>query len=73
MAGQIRLTAPPNGRHQYSDLAYQLLGEIVTRATGMPFRRYLREAVLDPLGMTATAFRPLPGAFPDGRLSSRNS
>lgn len=59
-ASAITVTLPPNAQHKYSDLAYQLLGEIVTRVSGIPYPRYLKEAILEPLGMTATAFPPLP-------------
>jgi CubicO group peptidase (beta-lactamase class C family) len=59
-ASEIAVTLPPHARHKYSDLAYQLLGEIVTRVSGMPYPRYVREAILDPLGMSATGFPPLP-------------
>jgi len=59
-AAEIRVQFPPHARHQYSDLAYQWLGEIITRASGTPYPRYIREAILDPLGMTATGFPPLP-------------
>jgi CubicO group peptidase (beta-lactamase class C family) len=59
-ASEISVKLPPHARHKYSDLAYQLLGEIIARASGMPYPRYLREAILDPLGMPATGFPPLP-------------
>jgi CubicO group peptidase (beta-lactamase class C family) len=59
-AAGISVQFPPHARHQYSDLAYQWLGEIITRASGIPYPRYVREAILDPLGMTATGFGPLP-------------
>src|SRR6266581_1057481 len=36
-AGDIVLKLPPNGQHKYSDLAYQLLGEIVTLVSGIPY------------------------------------
>ena len=39
---------------QYSNLAYLLLGEIVADVSGMPYEDYLREQVLDPLGLDAT-------------------
>jgi CubicO group peptidase (beta-lactamase class C family) len=58
-AAEIRLQFPPHARHGYSDLAYQWLGEIVTRASGTPYPQYVREAILEPLGMTATGFPPL--------------
>jgi len=64
-AGQIRLQFPPHARHGYSDLAYQWLGEIVTRASGTPYPEYVRGAILDPLGLTATGFPPLPAVSPD--------
>ena len=45
-AGEIRVQFPPHARHQYSDLAYQWLGEIITRVSGTPYPRYIREAIL---------------------------
>jgi CubicO group peptidase (beta-lactamase class C family) len=59
-AAEISMQLPPHAQHKYSDLAYQWLGEIVTRVSGTPYPRYVREAILDPLGMTATGFPPLP-------------
>jgi CubicO group peptidase (beta-lactamase class C family) len=61
--GEIVLRVAPNAAHKYSDLAYQLLGAIVTRVSGVPYSRYLRESVLDPLGMSATGFEPLAGTL----------
>ena len=66
--GDIVLMLPPNLQHKYSDLAYQLLGEIVTRVSGIPYPRYVRDLILDPLGMSATGFEPL-----DGPLLSRRA
>ena len=57
--GDIVVMVPPNVQHKYSDLAYQLLGEIVTRVSGIAYPRYVRELILDPLGMSATGFEPL--------------
>jgi len=57
--GDIVVMLPPNAQHKYSDLAYQLLGEIVTRVSGIPYPRYVRDLILDPLGMSATGFEPL--------------
>jgi serine-type D-Ala-D-Ala carboxypeptidase/endopeptidase len=60
-ASQIRVQFPPHARHSYSDLAYQWLGEIVTRASGTPYPEYVRGAILDPLGLAGTGFPPLAG------------
>jgi CubicO group peptidase (beta-lactamase class C family) len=59
----IVLMLAPNVQHKYSDLGYQLLGEIVTRVSGIPYHQYVRELILDPLGMSATVFEPLDGAL----------
>lgn len=60
LAAEIPVQFPPHAQHNYSNLAYQWLGEIITRVSGTPYPRYIREAILDPLGMTATGFQPLP-------------
>jgi CubicO group peptidase (beta-lactamase class C family) len=68
-ASDIVLTLPPNRQHKYSDIAYQLLGEIVTRVSGTPYPRYVQESILDPLGMSATAFEPLEQPLLDRRAT----
>ncbi|QYN32309.1 beta-lactamase family protein [Pseudonocardia sp. DSM 110487] len=47
--------APGAGRH-YSDLGFMLLGQVVATAAGAPLPDALRELVLDPAGLTQTAF-----------------
>ncbi len=64
-AGSIGVKVPPESQHKYSDLAYQLLGEIVTRVSGVPYPRYVTESILAPLGMLATSFEPLAGPLKD--------
>jgi CubicO group peptidase (beta-lactamase class C family) len=56
---EIATTVPPSTQQKYSNLAFQLLGEIVTRASGVPYRDYVRTQILEPLGMAATTFEPL--------------
>jgi CubicO group peptidase (beta-lactamase class C family) len=67
--GRIVVALPPNVQHKYSDLAYQLLGEIVTRVSGIPYPRYLRDRILDPLGMPSTGIEPLDGPLPGRRAA----
>ena len=59
-AADISLTVPPNTQWKYSNLGYQLLGELVARVSGMTYARYIRSRILTPLKMTATALDPLP-------------
>ena len=57
---EIGTRIPPNLQQKYSNLAYQLLGEIVARVSGRSYVEVVQERILDPLGMTSTAFAPLP-------------
>ena len=59
---------PPLARWKYSNLGYQVLGEVVARASGIPYRRFVTERVIGPLGMRSTAFDP--SRFPRARLTS---
>ena len=52
------LVYPPGSRSTYSDLGILLLGEILERTAGQPLEAFVRERVLDPLGMRDTMFRP---------------
>jgi len=49
---------PPGTQVIYSDLNAILLGEIVRRVTGEPLDAFVARAVLEPLGLTETRFRP---------------
>ena len=50
--------SPPGLRFVYSDINFELLGEIVRRLSGKPLDEYARENIFQPLGMTETTFRP---------------
>ncbi|WP_330328396.1 beta-lactamase family protein [Streptomyces sp. NBC_00536] len=53
--GELPLSYQPGERWQY-DLSNEVLGVLVARVTGRPLETFLRERVLDPLGMKDTAF-----------------
>ncbi len=50
----IPFSNPPGVAYEYSNYGFALLGRIVSRASGMPYRDYLRSRVLQPLGLSAT-------------------
>jgi CubicO group peptidase (beta-lactamase class C family) len=52
--------SPPARRRIYGNAAFERLGELVAERAGLPFADYLREAVLEPLAMTATDLRGSP-------------
>ena len=49
---------PPRAAWHYSNLAYALLGHVVARVSGTPFRDYVQEQLLGPLDLTRTTWRP---------------
>ena len=54
----------PGEQYEYSNWNYVLLGEIISRASGMPFAEYMQTNILDPLEMTQASFadyHTLPG------------
>lgn len=61
LAAQLReeyTAAPPGVVYSYSNVGYTLLGHVVQTASGQDFARYMREALLDPLGMQRSSFQP---------------
>ncbi len=52
--GQISFSNPPGLAYEYSNLGFALLGRIVTKVSGMPYQRYIRENIWRPLGMTTS-------------------
>jgi CubicO group peptidase (beta-lactamase class C family) len=53
--GTLPLMYQPGERWQYH-ISHDVLGVLVARITGQPFETFLRERVLDPLGMNDTGF-----------------
>jgi CubicO group peptidase (beta-lactamase class C family) len=45
------LSSPPGTKFRYSNIGYWLLGPIIERASGVPFPQYVRDRVLQPLGI----------------------
>lgn len=55
--------SPPGRRRIYSNRGIEVAADHVARAAGMPFAVYVKEAVLEPLGMAATTVgNPAHGA-----------
>ena len=62
------LDFPPGTEHRYSNSNYVTLGVIVENVSGLPFRDFIRQNILDPLGMDHTSYDPFELDFPDKAL-----
>ncbi|RNB91228.1 class A beta-lactamase-related serine hydrolase [Brevibacillus fluminis] len=52
----IELLGAPGSEFSYSNDAYALLGAIIERASGQPYEDYVKEHILEPLGLTRSVF-----------------
>ncbi len=48
------LVLPPQTRLAYSNYGYAVAGQLVQQVSGVPYPKYLRDNLLQPLGLTAT-------------------
>src|SRR5215471_16768388 len=50
----LSFSTPPGQQFEYSNLGFVLLGQIVSKVSGVPFQKYVTERILRPLGMLDT-------------------
>ena len=63
LPGQENVLATEN-RWKYSNLAFSLAGEVVMAVSGQEYGEYVRQHVLEPLGMTSTYIESPPADHP---------
>ena len=56
--GEAEQVLPPSTAWHYSNLAYALLGHVVTRVSGQQFHDYVRERLFGPVGLEQTTWGP---------------
>jgi CubicO group peptidase (beta-lactamase class C family) len=54
MQRQQGLNFPVGRKHEYSHSDYNLLADVIERASGMPYGEFLAQQIFRPLGMTGT-------------------
>ena len=54
--GEAEQVLPPGARFHYSNLAFALLGVVVEAASGISYADYVRQRVLEPLGLHRLTF-----------------
>jgi len=52
--GDRSLIAEPGARMQYSNMAFEVLGDVIAKVSGMTFEDYVRRNILEPLGMKSS-------------------
>jgi CubicO group peptidase (beta-lactamase class C family) len=52
----LTFTRAPAIAFEYSNLGFALLGRIVTNVSGRPYKDYIEQTIMRPLGMTATGY-----------------
>ncbi|HVO09123.1 MAG TPA: serine hydrolase [Vicinamibacteria bacterium] len=62
------LEQEPGTRFVYSDVGFEVLGELVRAVSGEPLDRYAARVVFAPLGMVDTEFRPQQDGIGHGRI-----
>lgn len=65
--GEVRVAIPPSSAAKYSNLGFDLLGEVVARHNGCDFEEALQRRILRPLGMVSTT------CFPAGEAAARRA
>lgn len=67
MAGGIPFSTAPGTAYEYSNYGFAILGRIVATVSGLPYPRYVKERILDPLGMGVTTLEA--ASVPAARLA----
>lgn len=49
--GNQSLIAEPGAKFQYSNMAFEVLGDVIAKVSGMSFEDYVKRNILEPLGM----------------------
>jgi CubicO group peptidase (beta-lactamase class C family) len=61
-----KLIAAPGERFIYSNIAYNVLGYLISRISGQPFEAFMQERIMQPAGMQDSSF--FPGDIDQRRL-----
>jgi CubicO group peptidase (beta-lactamase class C family) len=59
------MNGAPGTQWDYSNMAFDVLGDVIAKVSGMSFEEYERKYVLEPAGMTASTYLKSPG-IPQG-------
>jgi serine-type D-Ala-D-Ala carboxypeptidase/endopeptidase len=52
----VPFTRTPQTAYEYSNFGFAILGRIVTNVSGRPYADYIRDEIMEPLGMASTGY-----------------
>ncbi len=51
-----KLKSDPGTKYDYSNMAFEILGDVIAKASGMSFEAYVKTYILEPAGMKNSSF-----------------
>ena len=54
--GNEKMLCPPETAFHYSNIAYDVLGDLIAKISGVSFEKYVKDSILTPLEMTESSF-----------------
>jgi hypothetical protein len=58
LTSHLQLVLEPGQQHHYSNLAFALLGRVVSRLSGTRYTEYVDTRIIEPLGLARTSWLP---------------
>lgn len=52
----VPMSSAPGTHYEYSNFGFAVLGRIIANISGMPYRRYVEQSLLGPLGMASSGY-----------------
>lgn len=60
LSKKLKLATPTMEKEVYSNMAFTLIGYLVEKFSGLPFKKYMQDNLFKPAEMVNTAFHPRP-------------
>jgi len=67
LSGGVSFAWAPDTKFEYASLGYAILGRIITAVSGLAYQEFIRQRLLNPLGMTRSGYEA--GEFAAGDLA----
>ncbi|SDX49767.1 serine hydrolase [Paenibacillus sp. CF384] len=55
-SSHLKLQSDPGDKFAYSNIGYEILGDLIAKVSGLSFEHYMKSAILEPIGMRSSSF-----------------